>query len=256
MGFTSDEEPGSGGRMPDIEAEITNIGVDYREYNDGNAENRLIVIWKPTGEVFGTQTEILSNSGLLKVVPSPQNIQVGGEEHGFNIEVLGDVIEGNGKLGYKAALWMNTLSKLGVRVPSKSGDLKELKGLTAVLSQKTYNEAMGREKTEKEKPFWVPIKILKLPDGPGVVQPAPSESVETTKLSLEDAVLAVVDFKAEKELVDWYERSSYYNGVTSVPLFKVIDSLKAKGAIKTENGVYVVMREDQTVEHFLAATAP
>ena len=243
MGFTSDEEPGSGGRMPDIEAEITNIGVDYREYNDGNEENRLIVIWKPKGEMFGTQTEILSNSGLLKVVPSPQNIQVGGQEHGFNIEVLGDVIEGDGKLGYKAALWMNTLSQLGVKVPSKSGDLKELKGLTAVLSQKTYNEAMGREKTEREKPFWVPIKILKFPGDPGVVEAAPSESVETKKVSLEDEIFAVIEFKAEKELVDWYERSIYYNGVTSVPLFKAIDTLKTLGKVKVKNGVYVVVRE-------------
>ena len=254
MGFSTDEEPGSGGRMPDIEAEITNIGVDYREYNDGNEENRLIVIWKPKGEVFGTQTEILSNSGLLNVLSRPQNIQVGGQEHGFNIEVLGDVIEGDGKLGYKAALWMNALSQLGVKVPSKSGDLKELKGLTAVLSQKTYNEAMGREKTEREKPFWVPIKILKFPGDSGVVEAAPSEPVETTTLSLEGAILAVVAFKAEKELVDWYERSSYYNGVTSVPLFKAIDALKAAGAIKAENGVYVVMQKQQNEENLSTVT--
>ena len=245
MGFTSDESSGNDGRLPDITAVITDIGIDYREYDNGNDEHRLVVIWEPDGDVFSTQTETLSTYNILKIKPEASVIHVGSEENGFDLDILGHVIE-EGKLGYKAAVWMKKLEELGIKTPSDSGDLHELIGVKAVLHQMTFNEAKGREKLEREKPFWMPIEIISVSKGirAGVsetkVNGVEDDLSETSERSLHDAVLEEASGKAEKELVEWYTNSVYIGEDKSiVPLFKAIGELVNEGALKLQNGIYV-----------------
>ena len=244
MGFTSDDDSGDG-RLPDITAVITNIGIDYREYDNGNDEHRLVVTWEPDGDVFGTQTATLSTYSILKIVPEASVIHVGGEENGFDLEILGHVIE-EGKLGYKAAVWMKKLEELGVKIPSESGNLHELIGVKAVLHQMTFNETKGREKLEREKPFWMPIEIVSTSKGihAGVSETKADEVEddlsETLELSLHDAVLEEASGKAEKELIEWFLNSVYSGEDKSVvPLFVVISGLVNDGVLKVQNGIYV-----------------
>ena len=237
MGFgTEDKENGNGG-LPDISATIIDIGIDYREYDNGNDENRLVVLWKPDSDTFGIQTAILSTYNVLKVKPSPRIVRVGGSENGFDLEIIGDVIE-EGVLGYKAAVWMNKLESLGVPIPSDSGDLRELIGTKAVLKQMTYREAKGNKRGEGEKPFWMPIEIIDQKE-----KPAQSDEVEvstTPTLSLYDAVKAVAPGKSEKEIVDWYIDSDYIEEDNSVvPLYLMFDRLMKDGQLMAQNGIYV-----------------
>jgi hypothetical protein len=233
MGFTTDEDGGGNGRMPDLVAELVDIGVDYRQYDDGNEENRLVVIWKPDNDVFGRQTSILSMSNLVSVKPAPRVIRVGGEENGFNIEIIGDVIS-KGKLGYKASAWMGKVEKLGVKTPGDSGDLKELIGVRAVISEMTYNESKGNDPKSAEKPFWMPIEIR-----PTVKKEEPVKELPKKMQALEEVLPGAALGKSEKELVAWYEESGYYNGVSAVPLFKAIAMFRDAGILEVQNGIFI-----------------
>jgi hypothetical protein len=239
MGFTNDEEGGGDGRMPPIVATIVDIGVDYRDYGDGNEESRLIVFWKPENNVFGVQTEILSNSGLLKVEPETRVIRVGGSERGFDIEIIGNVIL-SGKLGYKAALWMTKLKALGVKTPEDSGDLKELIGVKAAIKQLTYNEAKGRPKKDSEKVFWIPTEIYSMSRGEEPDLGNATKVLEDRKPTLEEDIQANAEGKTESGLVDWYEGSRHYDGKSVVPLFVALSEITGQGAIKIEGDVYTV----------------
>lgn len=210
MGFT--RNVGGSDRMPDMEAEIMNIGIDYQQYKDGKEENRLIVVWNPIGESEDrrVQTDIISASNILKLSGETQTITVGSSENFFELEVLGDVIDA-GELGYKAAAWMDRLEKLKVPLPEKTGNLQELMGLQAVIHQTTFNEALGRKAKEKEKPIWMPTEILKMP---------------VKKVSLKEAVLEVIEGKTEAEMVTWYRTTDYFNGVAVTPLHILLDVLE------------------------------
>jgi hypothetical protein len=237
MGFTNDEEGGSDGRMPPIVATIVDIGVDYRDYGDDNKESRLIVIWKPGNDVFGVQTEILSNSGLLKVESDARVIRVGGAERGFDIEIIGNVIL-SGKLGYKAALWMTKLKALGVKTPEDSGDLKELIGVKAAIKQLTYSEAKGRPKKDSEKVFWVPTEICSMPQEEEPDQKNTTKVPEDRKPTLEEDIQANAEGKTESGLVEWYEGSRHYDGKSVVPLFIALSEITGQGAIKLVGDAY------------------
>jgi len=245
MGFTSDEDENRGDGLPDITAVMTDIGIDYREYDNGNDENRLVVIWEPEGDVFGTQTVTLSTYNLLTVEPNAKDIRVGGEENGFNIEIIGHVIK-EGKLGYKAAIWMNALEALGVKIPSDSGDLHELIGIKAVLRQMTFSEAKGNEKREREKPFWMPIEIVPVAEPqPSIGGSGAKSEIMPSERSLRDAVLEVAPGMSEKELIEWYG-SSEYQGLDEsvVPLFVAVSEIMKEGLQKVENGIYVKPRSE------------
>jgi hypothetical protein len=245
MSFTSDEDSGGDGRMPPISATIKDVGVDYREYDNGSEESRLVVLLEPDSDVFGVQTVILSNNHILKVKPNARNIRVGGPERGFNLEIIGSVIK-SGKLGYKAALWMAKLKALGVKTPEDTGDLLELIGIKAVFKQLTYNEAKGRPKRDTEKMFWVPIELVSTPESTN----ADSKTEEPTKelkieppvilRTLEEDILSNAEGKNEAELVSWYEGSTHYNGSTVVPLFVVLTEMSGQGKLKEKNGIYEV----------------
>jgi len=237
MGFTTDEDSGENGRMPDIVAELIDIGVDYRQYDDGNEENRLIVIWKPENEVFGRQTSILSAANLLTVKPAARDIRVGGAENGFDIEIVGDVIL-KGNLGYKAGIWMKKLEDLGVKTPGETGNLRELIGTTAVISEKTYNETKGKPAKPSEKPFWIPIEIKPTTKKEDPAPEAEEAEHEKQKATLEEVLLTVAPGKDEKGLVAWHESSVYYNGTTAVPLFKAIAMLRDAGKLEVSEGVF------------------
>jgi hypothetical protein len=225
MGFT--RNVGSSDRMPDMEAEITNIGVDYQKYKDGKEEHRLIVVWNPIGksEDRRVQTDILSVSSVLKLSGKTQTITVGSSENFFELEVLGDVIEA-GELGYKAAAWLDRLEKLKVDLPERTGNLQELLGLQAVIHQTTFNEALGRKAKEKEKPIWMPIEILKTPE---------------KKVSLKEAVLEVIEGKTEADMEAWYKGTNRYDGSVT-PLYKLLAELE-KTAVLIVNDKYMVKKE-------------
>lgn len=242
MSFTNEEDGSGDGRMPPISATIKDVGVDYREYDNGSEESRLVVLLKPDSDVFGVQTVILSNNHILKVKPDARDIHVGGPEHGFNLEIIGSVIK-SGKLGYKAALWMAKLKALGVKTPEDTGDLSELIGIKAVFKQLTYNEAKGRPKRDTEKVFWVPLELVSIEEKASTENIA-EEPVEDQKEyppvilpTLEEGILANVDGKTEAEIVEWFEQSAHYDGKTVVPLFVALRALTGK--VITENaGVY------------------
>jgi hypothetical protein len=238
MGFTTDEKGGKNGRIPDLVAELVDIGVDYRHYDDGNEENRLVVFWKPDNDVFGKQTSILSMSNVVSVEPAARDIWVGSPENGFNIELIGNVIL-KGNLGYKASAWMAKLEKLGVKTPGESGDLKELIGLRAVISEMTYNESKGNTAKTAEKPFWMPIEIKLAPKKQEPTR-APEPEKAKQKQLLEEILPIVALGKSEKEVVAWYEGASgYYNGISAVPLFKAIAILRDAGVLEVQNGVFI-----------------
>jgi hypothetical protein len=245
MGFTNDEEGGGDGRMPPIVATIVDACVDYREYDNGNEESRLVVLLKPDSEVFGVQTVILSNTHILKVKPNERDIRVGGSEHGFTLEIIGNVIN-SGKLGYKAALWMAKLKALNVKIPEDTGDLSELIGIKALFKQLTYNEAKGRPKRETEKVFWVPVELVstsvKTSVESTVEKPVEEEEVEqpSAPRTLEEDILSNAEGKSEADLVNWYEGSVYYNGNTVVPLFVALTEMSGQGKLKEQKGVYKV----------------
>lgn len=242
MSFTNDEDSGGDERMPPITATIKDAGVDYREYDNGGEESRLVVLLDPDSDVFGVQTVILSNNHILKVKPDARDIRVGGPERGFNLEIIGSVIK-SGKLGYKAALWMAKLKALGVKTPEDTGDLSELIGTKAVFKQLTYNEAKGRPKRDTEKVFWVPVELVLTPDpingDSETEKPAEDQKADPPVIfpTLEEDILANVDGKTEAEIVEWFEQSSHYDGKTVVPLFVALGALTGK--VITENaGVY------------------
>jgi hypothetical protein len=249
MGFSTDGE-GSDGDYPPIAATIVDIGVDYRDYKDGNEENRVIIIWDPEGDKLGRQTSILSTSNLLEVEPKASVMRVGGPDNGFDLEIIGDVVT-KGVLGYKASVVMNALKGLGVKLPDGTGALRELVGIKAMIKQKTYNETKGRERGSAEKEFWVPVELLGQPVS-GEETPAAPEAAKTPERSLADAVLAVLAKKGEKELVEWFGGSVYYEG-SDLPLFKALDGWIQSGAAKLVNGVYVRIEdeipEDDLSEH-------
>jgi hypothetical protein len=241
MGFTNNEDS-EGDRMPPLTATIKDAGVNYREYDNGNEESRLVVLLDPDSDVFGVQTVILSNNHILKVNPNARNIRVGGPERGFDLEIIGSVIK-SGKLGYKAALWMAKLKALGVKTPEDTGDLSEIIGIKAVFKQLTYNEVKGRPKRDDEKVFWVPVELVLTPDpingDSETEKPAEDQKVYPPIIfpTLEEDILANVDGKTEAEIVEWFEQSSHYDGKTVVPLFVALGALTGK--VITENaGVY------------------
>lgn len=246
MGFVTDGE--GNGRLPDITAVISNVGIDHREYDSGDSENRLVIVWEPEGDVFSTQTEILSTYNIIKVEPDKSVIRVGGSENGFDLEIKGHTIM-EGTLGYKAAVWMNKMEELGVKIPSDSGDLRELIGVKAVLNQMTYNEVKGRDAIDREKPFWMPIKILSTPTKEGTIKEnvVDAEFAEaedgisvTPERSLHDAVLVVAPKMSEKELVEWFTKSVYAGKEGSVvPLYVVIGELQGEKLLNVQNGIYV-----------------
>lgn len=250
MSFSTDGDGGGDGDYPPVAATIVDIGVDYRDYGDGNEENRLIVIWDPEGDKLGRQTSILSTSNLLEVVPKASVMRVGGPDNGFDLEIIGDVVT-KGVLGYKASVVMNALKDLGVKLPEGTGALRELVGIKAMIKQKTYNEAKGRERKAAEKEFWIPVELVGQPVSGenAVIEP---EAAKVPEVSLFDAVLGAIHGMAEKELVEWFEDSRYYKG-SKVPLYKVVDELVGSGTVKLENGVYVRVgqameeKEDSTV---------
>lgn len=249
MGFTSSE---NGGGLPDITAVISNIGVDYREYDNGNDESRLVIIWEPEDENFSTQTEILSTYNVLDVEPDKSVIRVGSEENGFDLELIGSVIK-NGVLGYKAAVWMKQLEDLGVKVPSETGNLGELIGLKAVLRQMTYNEVKGRSRKENEKPFWVPIKVMATAQMPADDKEKVEEVCSVSPpISLAKALLAVAPGKVEAEMLKWFQMSVYIGEDKSVvPLFAALDAAIKDGRLKIENGAYVRIERRSTGEGVL-----
>jgi hypothetical protein len=245
MGFTNNEDSDGDGRMPPLTATIVDVGVDYRDYGDDKDESRLIIFWKPDNDVFGIQTEILSNSTVLNVTPAPRVIRVGGSERGFDLEVIGHVIK-SGKLGYKAAVVMAKLKALGVKTPEDTGDLRELIGVKAVIKQLTYNEAKGRPKKDSEKVFWVPVEIIsgpesQVPTEEEVTQQEKKEPVEDVITpSLKEDILANAEGLNEGKLVEWFEKSVHYDGTTVVPLFVALTEILGAGSIAEKDGVYVV----------------
>lgn len=245
MGFTNDEDSDGDGRMPPISATIIDIGVDYREYDDGNDESRLVVFLKPDSDVFGVQTVILSNDHILKVKSNERNVRVGGPERGFDLVIIGNVIE-SGKLGYKAALWMAKLKALNVKTPEDTGDLTELIGIKAVFKHLTYNEAKGRPKRDAEKAFWVPVELVSTPVKTSIAntvdEPVEKLTEEQSSIirTLREDILANVDGKTESEIVEWFEKSQHYDGKTVVPLFAELTKMGEEGKLKEKNGVYEV----------------
>lgn len=161
MGFTVGDD-----RYPDMPAEITDIGVDYREYED-RGQHRLIVVLKPMEEdsPLSVQTVILNTSDILEVGGKESVITVGTSESAFELSVH-DTIKG-GTIKGKARTWLGKLTKLGVKIPNETGYLPELLGLQAEWRQMTYSEAIGRKANVEyeEKRFWVPMKILRQPTG-------------------------------------------------------------------------------------------
>jgi hypothetical protein len=244
MSFSTDENGGDDD-YPPVAATIMGIGVDYRDYGDGNEENRLIVIWEPEGDKLGRQTSILSTSNLLSVEPKASVMRVGGSDNGFDLDIIGDVVT-KGVLGYKASIVMNALKDLGVKLPEETGALQELVGVKAMIKQKTYNEAKGRERRPAEKEFWVPVELL----GQVVTGEVTSEesvAAKSPEVPLADAVRSQLSGKTEKELVDWFEDTKYYEG-SDIPLFRAIDEWRRAGIAKQENGIYYVQVGEKTPE--------
>jgi hypothetical protein len=161
MGFNVGDD-----RYPDMPAEIVDIGVDYREYED-RGQHRLIVVLKPMEEdsPLSVQTVILNTSEVLDVGGRESVITVGTSESAFELNVH-DTIKG-GTIKGKARTWLSKLTKLGVKIPNETGYLPELLGLQAEWRQMTYSEAIGRKANVdyEEKRFWVPMKILRQPTG-------------------------------------------------------------------------------------------
>ena len=161
MGFNVGDD-----KYPDMPAEIVDIGVDYREYED-RAQHRLIVVLKPMEEdsPLSVQTVILNTSDVLDVGGKESVITVGTSESAFELNVH-DTIKG-GTIKGKARTWLSKLTKLGVKIPNETGYLPELLGLQAEWQQMTYSEAIGRKANVEyeEKRFWVPMKVLRQPTG-------------------------------------------------------------------------------------------
>ena len=166
MGFNVGDD-----KFPDMPAEIVDIGVDYREYED-RAQHRLIVVLKPLEEdsPLSVQTVILNTSDVLDVGGKESVITVGTSESAFELNVH-DTIKG-GTIKGKARTWLAKLTKLGVPIPNETGYLLELLGLQAEWQQMTYSEAIGRKANVEyeEKRFWVPMKVLRQPTGTAVRQ--------------------------------------------------------------------------------------
>lgn len=224
MGFTHNIKGSD--RMSDMEAQITNMGVDYQKYKDGKEEHRLIIVWTPIGESQDrrVQTDILGTSSILKLSGKKQTITVGSSEHFFELESLGDIIEA-GKLGYKAAAWMGGLEKLKVSLPESSGNLQELIGLQATIHQMTFNEVLGRNAKEKERPFWMPMGILKMP---------------AKKVSLEDQVYTfIADEKTENEVITWCGESKERS---MKEVFKILSTLTDAGEVVFDGGTYLAQK--------------
>jgi hypothetical protein len=190
MGFT--RGTGSTGKFPNMPAELTNIGVDYREYDNG-AQHRFVVVYRPmdSDSPLSVQTDMLNTSNVLKVEGKKQQITVGASENAFDLDIIGDLITG-GEVKGKAKVWLDKLEELKVPIAEleNSGDLSTLIGLQAEWRQMTYSEAIKRKGKSKyeEKPFWMPMKILRMP---------------IKRKSLKQEVLEFADGKTENEVINW-----------------------------------------------------
>jgi hypothetical protein len=141
---------------------------------------------------------------------------------------------------------MAKLKALGVKTPEKTGDLKELIGIKAVIKQLTYNEAKGRPKKDSEKVFWVPVEII---SGIGnqvlkEEEVPPQEKIEEVEdvitPTLKEDILAHAEGLDEVKLAEWFEKSVHYDGTTVVPFFMALTELLGAGAMKEKDGVYMV----------------
>lgn len=192
MGFT--RGGGGTGKFPDMAMEITNIGIEYREYDNG-AQHKFVIVYEPLREdsKLGVQTDMLNTSNVLKVEGKKQTVTVGGtSENAFDLDVIGDVITG-GEVRGKAKVWLDKLEELKVPIAEleNTGDISTLIGLQMNGRQMTYSEAIKRKGESKyeEKPFWMPMKILRMP---------------TKKKSLKQEVLEFIGSdKTEDEVIDW-----------------------------------------------------
>ena len=226
MGFK--RSAGGGGNYPDLPAEIVNIGIDYQEYKDGKAQHRIVVVYQPTKDdsPLGMQTNMLNTSNSLKVEGRKRTITVGASASAFELELVGDIVTG-GEIGGKAKVWLDKWEKLGFPMKDleNSGDFNTFIGVEAELRQMTYSEAIGRKQDDNseyaEKPFWMPVKILKMPK---------------KQKSLDEEVLEFAGGRTEDNLIDWAKDT----GKKMSDVFGAIDKAIAAGKIVKDEDTYVV----------------
>lgn len=224
---------GKGGndKYPDMPAEITNIGIDYREY-DNNAQHRFVVVYDPMRDdsPLSVQTDILNTANVLKVEGKQQTIIVGGaSENAFDLDIVGDTIA-DGEVKGKAKVWLDALEKLKVPIAEleNTGDLSTLIGLQAEWRQMTYSEAIQRKGKSKyeEKRFWMPMKILRMP---------------IKRKSLKQEVLEFAEGKTEDDVIAWCKRE----GKKMSDAFEVIDH---SDNLKIIEGKYANVKKAQEVK--------
>jgi hypothetical protein len=137
----------------------------------------------------------------------------------------------------KAGLFVNALKHLGFVV--KTGDMTEYIGLTLELEEIKYNEAIQRFNVEHPK--------SKLPELTGenkdakITMPKKIISMPVKKVSLEEAVMNVIEGKTEAEMVTWYKGTDIYDGTATTPLYRVLTELE-KTKVQIVNDTYTVKK--------------
>lgn len=229
MGYTLRRQ--SGGQFVDMAMEITNIGLDYREF-EGKGQHRIIVVYKPlvSDSPLGIQTNILNTNAILVVEGNRQTITVGASEAAFELDIVGNIITA-GDIGGKAEIWLEKLTKLGVDTAGESGNLSVLVGVQAEWRNMTYSEAMNRKESTKytEKRFWMPVKILSAP-----------KKQKTVK---EELMEFIDEGKTEKEVLQWCQEKKHnmslvFSTLEQDPAFEVMRDTNGNAYFTVTTGIF------------------
>ena len=218
---------GGGGRFPDLPARITKVGIDYVEY-ETKSQHRIVVVYEPLDaqSPLNVQTNMLNTSNELVTGGKEETIFVGGEENGFALEIVGNIVV-NGVIGGKAKVWLDALESLGFDMTNieSTGDLNALEGVDAEWKQMTYSEAVGREPNTdfQEKKFWMPVKLLKKPE----VQKSNAEQI-----------MEGIEGKTEEEMMDFAKDK----GMRVASVFQEIEEGIEKGTLKMVDNRYKVLK--------------
>jgi hypothetical protein len=228
----------SGGGFGPYEATVANAGVAQGKYGP-----QMVFVCKPTNHERRTQI-LFMGMGKDQFVfgGDSETIVIGEGEKAFETSIQKEIVSGPKiKVITKAGLFLNNLKHLGFELVG--GDMTAFVGMVLDLEEIKFNDAIRRfNKTHPDSTLQelsgdyanakitIPTKIIKRP---------------AKKVSLQEAVMEVIEGKTEAEMEAWYKAREGFDGSVT-PLYKMLTKLE-ETSVRVINNKYQLKGDKKSV---------